>query len=65
MVIFRPLCIKTHIFAQLAKFLDRSKFSRIVTKYEGDKYIKSYTYWNQLLTMIFGQFSNRESEIWL
>ena len=50
-----------YIFAQLVKFLDRSKFNRIVTKYEGDKYIKSYTCWNQLLTMLFGQLSNRES----
>ena len=31
-----------YIFAQLVKFLDRSKFNRIVTKYEGDKYIKSF-----------------------
>ena len=30
-------------------------------KYEGNKYIKSYTCWNQLLTMMFGQLSNRES----
>ena len=50
-----------YVFAQLVKFLDRSKFNRIVAKYEGDKYIKSYTCWNQLLTMIFGQLSNRES----
>ena len=50
-----------YIFAQLVKFLDRSKFNRIVTKYEGDKYIKNYTCWNQLLTMMFGQLSNRES----
>ena len=50
-----------YIFAQLVKFLDRSKFNRIVTKYEGDKYIKSYTCWNQLLTMMFGQLSNRDS----
>ena len=50
-----------YIFALLVKFLDRSKFNRIVTKYEGDKYIKSYTCWNQLLTVVFGQLSNRES----
>ena len=30
-------------------------------RYKGDKYIKSYTCWNQLLTMMFGQLSNRES----
>ena len=50
-----------YVFAQLVGFLDNFKFLRIVKKYEGDKYIKSYTCWNQLLTMMFGQRSNRES----
>ena len=49
------------VFSQLAQFLNRSKFNRIVAKYDGDKYVKSYTCWNQLLTMMFGQLSNRES----
>jgi len=50
-----------YVFAQLATFLDRSKFNRIVAKYDGDKHVKSYTCWNQLLTMMFGQLSGRES----
>ena len=50
-----------YVFAQLVGFLDNFKFLRIVKKYDGDKYIKSYTCWNQLLTMMFGQISNRES----
>ena len=50
-----------YVFSQLVKFLDYEKFKYIVKKYNGDKYIKSYTSWNQLLTMIFGQLSNRES----
>ena len=50
-----------YVFAQLVKFLDNDKFRHIVDKYEGDKYVKSYTCWNQLLTMMFGQLSNRES----
>ena len=49
------------VFSQLAQLLNRSKFNRIVAKYDGDKYVKSYTCWNQLLTMMFGQLSNRES----
>lgn len=51
------------IFAQLTRFLDRNHFNFLTKKYEGDKYIKSYTYWNQLLTMMFGQLSNRDSLI--
>lgn len=49
------------VFAQLTAFLDRSKFNRIVAKYSGDKYVKHFTCWNQLLSMMFGQLSNRES----
>ena len=49
------------VFAQLTRFLDRNHFNYLIKKYEGDKYIKSYTCWNQLLTMMFGQLSNRES----
>lgn len=49
------------VFAQLSAFLDRSKFNRIVAKYSGDKYVKHFTCWNQLLSMMFGQLSNRES----
>uniref|UniRef100_F4C3K6 Transposase IS4 family protein n=1 Tax=Sphingobacterium sp. (strain 21) TaxID=743722 RepID=F4C3K6_SPHS2 len=50
-----------YVFAQLASFLNRSKFNRIVTKYHGDKYVKHFTCWNQLLALMFGQLSNRES----
>ena len=41
--------------------MDNFKFLRIVKKYEGDKYVKSFSCWNQLLTMMFGQLTNRES----
>lgn len=50
-----------YVFAQLASFLNRSKFNRIVTKYHGDKYVKHFTCWNQLLALMFGQLSDRES----
>lgn len=45
----------------LTAFLPRSKFNRIAAKYEGDKYVKFFTCWNQLLTLMFGQLCNRES----
>jgi len=50
-----------YVFAQLASFLNRGKFNRIVAKYDGDKYVKHFTCWNQLLVLMFGQLSNRES----
>ncbi|MBQ8493707.1 MAG: DUF4372 domain-containing protein, partial [Alistipes sp.] len=43
------------VFAQLVTFLDRSKFNRIVAMYNGDRYVKHLTCWNQFLAMMFGQ----------
>ena len=50
-----------YVFAQLVSFLNRSKFNRIVTRYNGDKYVKHFSCWNQLLALMFGQLSNRDS----
>ena len=46
-----------YVFAQLVPFLDRNKFNYIVCKYDGDKYVKHFTCWNQLLALMFGQLS--------
>ena len=48
-----------YVFAQLIDFLDNDKFRRIVAKYGGDRYVKHFTCWNQLLVMMFGQLTNR------
>jgi len=50
-----------YVFAQLISFLNEDKFRRIVNKYQGNKYVKHFTCWNQLLALMFGQLSNRES----
>ncbi len=49
------------IFAQLISFLDRNHFNYLVRKYDGDRYVKSFTCWNQLMALMFGQLCNRES----
>ena len=50
-----------YVFAQLVEFLNNDKFRRIVAKYHGDRYVKHFTCWNQLLALMFGQLCNRES----
>lgn len=49
------------VFTQLTKFLNRSYFNDLVRKYKGDRYVKAFTCWNQLLTLMFGQLTNRLS----
>lgn len=50
-----------YIFAQLTDFLPRRVFDGIVSKYNGNRYVKTFTCWNQMLCMVFCQLTGRDS----
>lgn len=50
-----------YIFSQITELLPQRVFDRIVSKHNGNKYVRHFTCWNQLLCMVFGQLSSRES----
>ena len=50
-----------YVFAQIAQFLPSRVFDRCVSHYDGNKWIKHFTCWNQMMSMMFGQLSGRES----
>jgi Domain of unknown function (DUF4372)/Transposase DDE domain len=50
-----------YIFAQIASFLPSRIFDKCVSKHEGNKWVKHFSCWNQLMCMMFGQLSGRES----
>lgn len=50
-----------YVFAQVTSFIPKRVFDHLVTRYSGNKYVKHFTCWNQLLCMIFGQLTNRDS----
>jgi len=50
-----------YVYAQIGEFLPQRVFDKIVKNYNGNKYIKHFTCWNQLLCMVFGQLTNRDS----
>ena len=50
-----------YVFAQMTEFIPQRVFDGIVAKYLGNKYVRHFTCWNQLLCMIFGQLTNRDS----
>jgi hypothetical protein len=50
-----------YIYSQLTDFLPKRVFDGLSHKYLGDKYIKHFSCWNQLLTMVFGQLTGRDS----
>ena len=43
-----------YVFAQLVAFLGRNHFNNLARKYSGDRYVKHFTCWNQLLALMFG-----------
>ncbi len=50
-----------YVFTQLCSFLPKRVFDCLVDKYDGNKWVKSFTCWHHLLVMVFGQLSNRMS----
>ena len=50
-----------YVFTQVSSFLPQRVFDRMVSKYQGNYKIRHFSCWNQLLCMMFGQLSNRES----
>jgi len=49
------------VFSQLLDFLPRHSFRRCVDRYRGNYRVRSFTCWNQFLTMAFAQLTFRES----
>jgi hypothetical protein len=49
------------VFAQLIKFLSHNEFNRCVARYGGNKSVRSFSCWDQFLTMAFAQLTYRES----
>jgi len=50
-----------YVFTQISSFLHQRIFDRIVSKYLGNYKVRHFSCWNQLMCMMFGQLSNRES----
>jgi hypothetical protein len=50
-----------YIFAQVTDFLSANDFIKCIGRFNGNYQIKHFTCWNQLMCMLFGQLSNRES----
>ena len=48
-----------YIFSQLTDLLPKRAFDGIVSKYNGDKHVRHFSCWNQLLNLLFGQLTNR------
>lgn len=50
-----------YVFAQIVTFLPARIFDRCTAQFNGNKWVKHFSCWNQLLSMMFGQLSGRQS----
>lgn len=50
-----------YVFSQVVEFLSHNDFNRCIKQFDGNYKVKHFTCWHQLLCMMFGQLSNRES----
>jgi hypothetical protein len=50
-----------YVFSQVMSLLDPNDFAKCVNKYNGNHKVKHFTCWHQLMCLLFGQLSNRES----
>lgn len=49
------------IFGELLKLVPRYQFEKAVKQYQGDRYVKSYTTWQQYITILFSQIKQKDS----
>jgi len=49
------------VFPQLISFVSHNEFNRCVARYQGNKSVRSFSCWDQFLTMAFAQLTYRES----
>ena len=50
-----------YVFAQVAEYLPARLFDKYVARFDGNKKVRHFTCWNQMMAMMFGQLSNRDS----
>lgn len=50
-----------YVFAQVSSFLNFNDFISCINKYDGNYKVLHFTCWHQLMCLLFGQLSNRES----
>jgi len=49
------------VFSQLIEHVPNKEFQKCVSRYNGDHYVKSFSCWDQFLSMVFAQLTYRES----
>lgn len=56
-----PSTQTSYLFNQIVKFIDRKYFEFLVNRYAGNRYVKHFTCWNQLMVLVWAQLTTRRS----
>lgn len=49
------------IFSELLKLCPRYQFEKAVQRYQGDRYVKTFTTWQQYITVLYSQIKQKDS----
>jgi hypothetical protein len=49
------------IFSELLKFCPRYHFDKAVEQYDGDRYVKTFTTWQQFMAILYSQITQKDS----
>lgn len=49
------------IFSELLKFCPRYQFDKAVEQYNGDRYVKTFTTWQQFMAILYSQITQKDS----
>src|SRR5439155_8174315 len=49
------------VFSQLVEFIPTYQFQTCVDQYQGNRYVKDFSCWDQFLCLVFAQLTYRES----
>ena len=49
------------IFSELLKLCPRYHFDKAVAQYQGDRYVKTFTTWQQFMTLLYSQIKQKDS----
>lgn len=50
-----------YLLTQMARYIDRDYFEYLVKTYEGNRYVKHFSCWNQLMVLFWSQLTTRRS----
>ena len=49
------------IFSELLKLCPRYQFDKAVEQYNGDRYVKTFTTWQQFMAILYSQITQKDS----